>query len=308
MTTNNSADAKQPAPKTVLDDMDSRQVFDTIDSAVSYITKCREDFADFESYPVVTVGFTDDGDFDPAVYTDAMQVAIVKMTQKGDAAAKIPSTVKAIVIYPSPKPSAVIADPSAMDWLAGIIAKEANLVALRPLRKATTHDELAEARDAMPTTLAEYMTSGREVSSSVVETYNSLWQLIKKSLGEKFKSFALANLSKKELRKAMESASYAATVYPHLETRQNKRGEQESYFEIAAKFGKLLADSEGLDPTIFDRMLETRNEKAIAIVEDEDTEDFDLEAMALKVSEAAKSETPADESGATETTEAEPAE
>jgi hypothetical protein len=188
--------------------------------------------------------------------------------------------VRAIVIYPTPTLAALMSDSGATAWLEGVIAKEANLVAMRPLRKATTSDEMADAADSMPTTIAEYITSNRETTSGILEAYNSLWSIIKKAIGEKFKSFALANLSKKELRKAMESASYAATVYPHLETRQNKKGEQESYFELAAKFGVVLAKKDGLDSAIFERMLDTRNQKSIEVADDEDADDFDLDAMA----------------------------
>lgn len=303
----NAADSKA---KTVLEDMDSRKIFNTVDEATTYLAKCQEDFADFESYPAVTIGFTDSGEFDPEVYNDTMQVAVVKLTEKGSAKEGRESQVKAIVIYPSPNPAAVIADPAASDWLAGIIAKEANLVAMRPLRKASTHDELSEAMGQMPTSIAEYITSQRETSSGILETYNSLWQLIKKAIGDRYKSFALANLSKKELRKAMESASYAATVYPNLETRQNKKGEAESYFELAARFGIALAKNDGLDPTIFERMLETRNEKAIEVAgDDDDAEDFDIEAMAAKLATAhAEPEATADESSDTTTSEEQPAE
>ncbi len=80
----------------------------------------------------------------------------------------------------------------------------------------------------------------------------------------------------------MESASYAATVYPHLETRKNKKGDKESYFEIAATFGAALAKQEGLDPAIFTKALEGRNEKTIEVGSD-DEDDFDIEAMAAKM-------------------------
>lgn len=287
------ANDSAPKAKTVLADMPSRTVFDSVEEATNFIQKASEDFSDFGNFPVVFVGSTEDGDFSPEIYNDSMQIAIVKLTEKGSKEQGKDSTVKSIVIYPSPKPEAVIADPAASDWLAGIIAKEANLVAMRPLRKASTADELKDAQDAMPTTLAEYMTSGRETSSGILETFNTLWQLIKKAMGERYKSFALANLSKKELRKAMESASYAATVYPKLETRENKKGEPDSYFEKAIRLGLALAAAESLDSTIFQRMLDTRNEKEIEVADDEDDDAFDFDAIAAKIAADAKA---ADES------------
>lgn len=289
--------AKAPKIKTVIDDMDSRKIFDTTDDAAAYIAKCQSDFPDFNSYPAVTVGFTDDGAFDPAFYTDEMRVAVAVLTQRGEGPNT--STVKAIVIYPSPKLEAILTAEGGESWLTSIMEKELNHVAMRSLRKAEDEDAITEALPSLPKTIGEFITSGRETSSGILETYNQLWQVIKKGLGQKFKSFALANLSKKELRKAMESASYAATVYPHLETRKNKKGDKESYFEIAATFGAALAKQEGLDPAIFTKALEGRNEKTIEVGSD-DEDDFDIEAMAIKLT--AKPEEPAATGEATEAT------
>jgi hypothetical protein len=100
------------------------------------------------------------------------------------------------------------------------------------------------------------------------------------------------------LRKAMESASYAATVYPQLETRQNKKGEPESLFVLAATFGQLLAKQESLDSTIFDRMLSQRDEKEIDVAEDE--EEFDLEAMAAAIAKGEAAESNAEGAPASE--------
>ena len=80
----------------------------------------------------------------------------------------------------------------------------------------------------------------------------------------------------------MESASYAATVYPKLETRENKKGEPDSYFEKAIRLGLALAAAESLDATIFQRMLDTRNEKEIEVADDEDDDAFDFDAIAAK--------------------------
>ncbi len=273
--------------KTVIDDMESRRLFDTVEDATAYITKCQTDFTDFGSYPVAAVGLTEDGDFDDNVYNDDMRIAVSVLTKRGEG--KDSTSVHCIVIYPAPKLSAILGLPegvelgnvAGLEWLTGIMEKELNHVAVRQLRKAENAQEIAEAVESMPTTIADYITSGRESTSGILETFNQLWQIIKKGMGAKSKPFALANLSKKELRKAMESASYAATVYPQLETRVNKKGEPESLFVLAATFGQLLAKQESLDSTIFDRMLSQRNEKEISVSDDE--EDFDLEAMAASL-------------------------
>lgn len=283
---------EQKAPEaakvlTVIDDMDQRRLFDSVDEATAYIEKCQTEYPDFNSYPVAAVGLTEGGDFDPEVYTDEMRVAVSVLTKRGDGPNS--TTVHCLVIFPAPKLEAILglpdgtelANAAGHEWLVGIMEKELNHVAVRQLRKAENAQEIAEAVESMPTTVQDYITSGRESTSGILETFNQLWQIIKKGVGAKSKPFALANLSKKELRKAMESASYAATVYPQLETRQNKKGEPESLFVLAATFGQLLAKQESLDTTIFDRMLSQRDEKEIDVAEDE--EDFDLEAMAAAI-------------------------
>lgn len=283
-----ATDAQDSKAKTVKDDMPSRRLFNSTDEAAAYYAKCQEDFVDFADTPIIAAGFLkdengEDSDFDPEVYTDEMRVAIAKLTTKGTATT--PGEVKAIVIYPAPKVSAILgisedelqATPG-FEWLNKIAEKELNHIAVQQLRKAETREELQEAKEAMPLTVADFLASGRETSSGILETFNATWQLVKKGIASKSKPFALANLSKKELRKGMESASYAGSIYPKLELRTDKAGNPASLFVMAANFGKMIAEAEGLDPAFYDRALANRDEKTIEI--DEDEEDFDLEAMA----------------------------
>lgn len=280
-TTPATSEAKAPKPKTVIDDMANRSIFNTTDEATAFLQRAQTEYTDFNSYPVVPVGILEDGTFDPEIYTDDMRVTVSVLTQRGEGAGS--STVKAIVIYPQPTLDALLnAGDAATAWLRGIVEKELNHVAVRSLRKAEDAEAMGDALDSIPTTIGEFIASNRESSSGIMETYNTLWQILKKGMGTKYKAFALANLSKKELRKAMESASYAETVYQRLENRQNKAGEKESLFEIAAKFGLALAAKEGLDPAIFQRMLDTRNEKTIDVAED-DEDEFDMDALAAEL-------------------------
>lgn len=306
-TTAPTAAATESKALTVIDDMDQRRMFDDSDSATAYINKCQTDYADFGSYPVAAAGLTEEGEFDPEVYTDQMRVGVYVLTKRGEG--KDSTKVHCIVIAPAPKVTAFLGltdedaatlfdNPAGVEWLTGIVDKEINHVTVRQLRKAENAQEIAEAVESMPTSLADFVTSGRESSSGILETFNQLWQIIKKGMGAKSKPFALANLSKKELRKAMESASYAATVYPQLETRTNKKGEPESLFVLAATFGQMLAKQESLDSTIFDRMLTQRDEKQIDVADDEE-EEFDLAAMAAAMAKAeakATTEAPAPDS------------
>ena len=280
-TNGTATESKAAKPKTVIDDMPSRSIFNSAEEATAFLQRAQTDFVDFNSYPVVPVGITESGEFDPEIYTDEMRPTVSVLTQRGEGPGS--STVKAIVIYPQPTLDALLnAGDAATAWLRGIIEKELNHVAVRALRKAEDAEAMGDALDSIPTTIGEFIASNRETSSGILETYNTLWQILKKGMGTKYKAFALANLSKKELRKAMESASYAETVYQRLENRQNKAGEKESLFEIAAKFGLALAAKEGLDPAIFQRMLDTRNEKTIDVAED-DEDEFDMDALAAEL-------------------------
>lgn len=301
----NTPAATPAKQQTVIDDMDQRRVFPTADEALAYYAKCSTEFADFAGYPAAIAGLDEDGNLDPAVYNDSMHVGVSVLTKRGEGK-ESGSTVHAIVVYPVPTVESILADNNGADWLTGLIHKEINHIAVRQLRKTSDkdgplEDAIAEAVDSMPTSLADYVTSGREVSAGILETFNKLWQIVKKGIGMKSKPFALANLSKKELRKAMESASYAATVYPQLETRLNKAGEKDSLFVRAATFGVVLAKEESLDPTIFEKMLTGRDEREIEVAEDDD--DFDPVAMASKLLKKPDAPT-ADDSQADEADEA----
>lgn len=284
-----------PAPKTVLENMPARSLFNDHDSAANFIAKCQNDFADFDNYPVIPVGMTVDDEgaivFDSAIYDDTMQIAVVKLSERGNAEKKIEGRVKAIVIYPSPSVESITTSPVASDWLAGLIAKEINHVAVRNLRKASNAAEMAEALESMPTKLEDYTTSTTETTGGIVETYNTLWQAIKAGIGQKSKAFRLRAFSKKEMKRAMESASYALALYPECEDRKLPTGKTDSAFVRAILFGKVMAAEQGLDQTIFDRMLAQRDEKKIdATTDDDESDDFDFEAMAKAL---AKPATPA---------------
>lgn len=287
---------KAPKILTVIDDMQSRMLFPDVESAGNYLAKCQTDFADFNSYPFAAVGLDEEG-FDPDIYNESMDIAVAVLTQRGEGARS--SVVKAIVVYPSPRVEALMGSATGTDWIAGLVAKEANHVAVRQLRKAEDADAIADAIQTMPTTLESYTASGRESTGGILATYNDLWQIIKKAIGKNSTPFRLANLSKKELRKAMESSAYALAVYPKLEDRHDKQGNPQSLFVIAATYGQMLAAKKGLDTTIFDRALSQRDEKVIDSATDEDEDDFDLEAMVeeLDADEADADDSTDDSSG-----------
>jgi hypothetical protein len=297
----NTATAEQTAAakaKDVLNDMEARRIAPNPTDAIAYLAKCQADFADFGNYPIAAPGITQDENgglvFDPAVYSDSTNVMVAKLAERGEGANS--SRVKAIVIAPIPTLDAVMADQAGKDWLTKIMQKELNHVAVRNLRKAEDNDQIAEAVESMPKTLTEYISSNRE-GGGLIAVYEELWRPIKNSMAKLSKPWRLANLSKKEMRRAMESKSYASEYYPTLE--ETKQG---SLFEFALKGMIQQAPKLGHDATLLQRWLDNRNEKTIEASDDE--EELTLEGLATSFAEAVKS----DESPATTVENTPPAE
>lgn len=253
--------------KDVLNDMDSRRILPNPTEATAYIAKCMADFPDFGKYPVAAPGVSvsEEGGlvFDPEVYGEGVAVMVAVLTQRGDGPNQ--STVKAIVIAPIPTFEAILANPGGNAWAKRILEKELNHVSVRQLRKA---ENVADAVDSMPKTLEDYITSDRG-AGGILQAYEDLWRPIKNNMGKLSRSWRLANLSKKELRRALESAAYALEYYPTLE--ETKQG---SLFVFALNGLIVTAKKQGLDPTIFERWLANRDEATIDI-KDDDEDDFD---------------------------------
>src|SRR3546814_19941252 len=89
----------------------------------------------------------------------------------------------------------------------------------------------------MPHMMASYITPTREAATGIMATFEALWRDIKKIMGQKSRAWTIANFSKKELRRAVESASYAAGHYPRIE----KKGGDSSLLVFALHLGTGLA-------------------------------------------------------------------
>ncbi len=177
--------------------------------------------------------------------------------------------------------------------------KEFNHVAVRNLRKAEDNDAMADAVDSMPKSLDDYITSNRE-GSGLLQAYEELWRPIKNNMAKLSKPWKLAGLSKKELRRALESKAYAEEYYPTLE--QFKNG---SLFVLALQGMIAQARKAGFDPTILERWLANRDEKKIDVTEEEDDE-ISLEDLtaAFETTPATPAPTEGAEGATTESTEA----
>lgn len=258
--------AAESKAKDVLNDMEPRRIFTNTADAITYLARCQTDFADFNSYPIAAPGLSTDESgaivFDPAIYGEGINVMVAVLKERGDAPGK--STVRAIVIAPTPDFAAILANDAGRAWAQGIIEKELNHVAVRQLRKA---DSIGDVVESMPKTLDDYITSNRE-SGGLLAAYEELWRPIKSNLGKLSKPWRLANLSKKELRRALESSAYAAEYYPTLE-----EAKQGSLFAFALQGFIAQAKKSGLDPTIFERWAAGRDEKVLDLKDDSDDDE-----------------------------------
>lgn len=264
------------ATKTVAD-IESRKTFATVESAIAYIGEIGDytGFADLQQAIVGAIA-DDNGNvtLDPAIYDESMEIAVAIVSEKVAGAKMKPI---ALAVYPTPSPDAVLSSDEGKAWVAKLIEKEANLVAMRALRKS---DNIEESAAAMPTTIASYITPSREAATGILATYEAIWKDIKALMAKKSRAWAIANFSKKELRRALESASYASGTYPKVE----KGGGDSSLFVFAIGLGQLLAKKAELDPAFFDNALAKRNEHVINI-DDEDGE-LTLDDLLAEAAEA----------------------
>ncbi len=267
-------------PKTVAD-IDSRKTFASVADALNYIGEIGEyvGFGDLQQ-AIVGAVTNDAGNvtLDPAIYDESMEVAVAIVSEKVAGAKMKPI---ALAVYPTPAAQAVLASEEGLAWVAKLIEKESNLVAMRALRKS---DNIEESASAMPTTIASYITPSREAATGILATYEAVWKDVKALMAKKSRAWSIANFSKKELRRAIESASYASGTYPKVE----KGGGESSLFVFAAGLGKLLATKAGLDTAFFDNAIAKRNEHVINI-DDEDGE-LTLDDLLAEAEETATDE------------------
>lgn len=277
--TDTTSTATESKAKTVADDMDNRRVFGTPEEAAEYLGQCAERFEDFGKMVLAAPGLDmETGEFDPEVYTDSMDVMVSLLRNK--------SKIKAIVVAPVPKVSVLMESKQGQDWIAKILHKEMNHVAVRALREA---EDVSNVIDQMPVTIDGYLEPGRG-DSGIMETFAELYKAINQALSSKVPAWAKARLIKSELKKAMESKGYAENFYPVLEDYKGQ-----SLFVAALNLGIAAAKRKALDPTIFQRWLDSRDSKVLSIGEDSEDEEFNLDIGAMSESMLEETGEPATE-------------
>jgi hypothetical protein len=318
--TNESTPAAGTAkPKTVITGLKPRTVFPDLVGARAFMEAQESNLSDWNDMVFTAPGVdaAEDGSpvFKPEYYESPdYEIHLVKLMNKGDKKANIDSTVKAIVLYPAPNLERLLgvtdelADTAELRFVREIIRKELNHRAVRQLRVAK---DVVAAASEMPLSIDSYVTSQREAGGAI-ETFDSLYKKISDTMAQARKVWAKRKtmLRKAELRKAMESKAYALDIFPELEDTANG-----SLFMVALQLGVKAAEREGLDPAIFNRWLENRDEAELPEDDDEDAEEGELEldsmldAMLTEEGEATESDAPGEEAtDEVESTEGESAE
>jgi hypothetical protein len=283
--------AKAPEPKTVAEDMANRRVFSAeyrdmtaeeiaalaegegphpilvksaVDAASEYLNASGSTFTDFGDYPLAAPGIDDEGNFDSDVYTDEMDVMVALLRNK--------SKVKCIVVAPVPTLDSILSDAAGTDWATKILHKEMNHVAVRALREA---DDVSTVVDQIPTTRLGYIESNRG-DGGILESFAELYKPVNATLSAKFPVWAKARLIKSELRKAFESKGYAQEFYAALEDYKGQ-----SLFVVGLGLAIATAKRKGLDPTIFERWLATRDQKVYTPGEQQeaDEDEFNVDSL-----------------------------
>lgn len=283
-----STDSKDSKAKTVGENMASRRIFPNIDEATQYLTASAESLSDFDQFPIAAPGMDEEGNFDPEIYPDSVDV-MVSVLRAG-------RKVKAIVVAPIPRVATLLESDEGTKWVEKILHKELNHVAVRHLRDA---EDVSTVTDQIPTTLDAYITSGREGGGGILESFDELYKQINSTLASKLPVWSKARFTKGELKKALESKGYAAEYYPAVEDYKGQ-----SLFETALQLGVAAAKRKGLDPTIFERWADTRANKAFNPAEDEDDDALELDSLTDALLESEKDDETGDNAEADTSTEA----
>lgn len=269
------ADKEKP---TVAEGMKARSIFPTLAEAQQFLSAQADRFSDWPSQTFVAPAVTQDDEgnvtFDPTYYeSNEREIMVATLKNKGKAGAT--STMKAIVMAPLPTLETLLGvesltDAPGVEFVREIIRKELNHRAVRPLRVV---ENPVPAASAMPLTVENFITSQRE-AGGLFESFDELYKKISDTMSDASKAWKKRKLTKSDIRHAMESKAYALDMFPELE----EAGANGSLFVFALKLGVKAAERDGLDPTIFNNWLNSRDNAAYT-PDDEEDEELELDSL-----------------------------
>lgn len=185
-------------------------------------------------------------------------VAVVGARER-NAAGKMESGIRAVVMFPIPTVSAFQeGGESAAKWLDKIAEKEAAHVAFRRLRNAESAEELASAFEAMPTTVdafvAEYVGEGADT-----EAFDTLWTPLRNMLKQNQPALVDLLPAKPEVLKAIRSKAYAEQEHGKLEEHGVFVYLARALIGAAASYANDKGEPDPIDSTAIQQWLENRD-------------------------------------------------
>lgn len=266
--------------KSTFDGLAARTILLGSAAVTQFLEAASSRFTDFNDTDQTIIFPVDsDGDFDAAKFdTDGYESMIATLKERGA------TSLKAVVVAPIPSLDLLLESEAGKEFVREVVRKELNHRAVRQLRVA---ENPATVADQIPFSVESFVSSSRG-DAGIVEAYNELYKHINETLAKASPAWKRRKpmLTKAQLRSALESKAYALEVFPELED----SGTNGSLFVMALRLGAMTAEKKALDPTIFNRWLETRDSATIDQTEDEDeTLDFDSLAEQMLAEPAADS-------------------
>ncbi len=265
---------------------------DSVDEAGAKIASWLEAGFDPESagVAILTNGMTEEGALDPAHFPGRVVIHVLRnratKTISRDPATGanvetvIPATVKAICIYPAPALSTLFQSDEAQPWLATIINTQLARVAVASIRDADLSDPAAfeTAMASLPTEDADYWTQSAG-GGSALASFDALYKAIRAGF-DAVPATKAYKITKSNFKQALESTAFAKALYGGLEEFQ-WNGKAVSLFVKSLELAKVKAAKAGLDASIFDRWLATRDSVSYGQSADttETPDDFNLDAL-----------------------------
>lgn len=219
----------------------TRQVFPTIDEAVTRMQEIGSKTENFYGVQVAVAGYnTETQTVDKSIYAGNVAV-LATLGQSVDTGkgGKV-TAIKGVVIYSVPLLDAILAAENGKDWVNKIMQKEAGLVAFRQFRDAETLGDFMDGVNKAPSSVSDYVAAAKRGDPADMEAFDALWPSLRDAMKTKMKKYYDALPNRLEIVKAIRSKSFAAANYPEAE-------EGGAFLRIA---NALVENADRVDPKI----------------------------------------------------------
>lgn len=300
------ANATETKPVKTNDEISTQSFFANVDAVKAELIKMQTEYSDFNEQTVLIPGVSAVQDettgetnlvFDEKIYTDDM---VISMRVLKERAGKGLSRIKAIVIGPIPNVDKLLETEEGLKYAREVLRAD---FAKQTVGKLSTLDDLEsdEAIASIPTTIAQFLATGRAGAASAVELFDMCWKAVAELLKSNAPIYKSLAPSKNQLFEAMQSASYASSVFAALE---NVGNSGKSLFDVAIGLFIQFGKHKQLDTSFFDNLVEARKtakSKALGDVDFGKFDDFDALTKSLAAPTQPTEPTPAEATDQTNT-------